>query len=267
MERKHGYAPINGLKMYYEIEGVGDPLVFIPPHLGVAGVNGAPTLARTRRVITVDLQGHGRTADLPERPMSLQQNARDVIGLLRHLEISKADFIGESYGGATAVLIALYRPDLVGRVATYGATFGPPNVAHNLEMLRFDEAPTPDSKCFQFQRESYKKVASHPDYWPQFWNKGGTIQWNGFSQEELESLKTPILIVLGDHDFARLEHAVEAFRRIPSAELAVIPDASHFALSSEQERVLPVIEHFLNKPANRLPLATAGAGYRPGETR
>lgn len=63
------------------------------------------------------------------------------------------------------------------------------------------------------------------------------------------------------------KHAVEAFRRIPNAELAVIPDASHFGLSSEQERVLPVIEHFLTKPLARLPLATAELGYRPGETR
>ena len=267
MEKARGYASVNGLEMYYEREGSGDPLVFIPPHLGVAGVNGVPALARTRRVITMDLQGHGRTADLPERPMSLQQNARDVIGLLQQLGIARADFVGESYGGATAILVALYRPDLVRRVATYGATFGPAEVAHNLEMLRFDEVPRPDSPCFQFQRESYQKVAPDPGYWPQFWNKGGAIQWTGFSQAELESLTAPILIALGDHDFVRLEHAVTAFRCIPNAELAVIPDASHFALSSEPERVLPLIEHFLTKSMAGFPLATAGAGYRPGETR
>jgi pimeloyl-ACP methyl ester carboxylesterase len=267
MGKTHGYAPVNGLKMYYEIEGVGDPLVYIPPHLGVAGVNAVPALARTHSVITVDLQGHGRTADLPERPMTLQQNAKDVIALLRYLGIAKADLLGESYGGATAILIALYSPDLVGRVATYGATFGPPEEAHNLEMLRFDQPPTPNSKSFQFQRENYKKVAPDADYWPQFWVKGASLRWDGFSREELASLKAPILIALGDHDFVRLEHAVEAFRRIPNAELAVIPDASHFALSSEQERVLPVVERFLKKPAKSLPLATAGLGYRPEETR
>jgi pimeloyl-ACP methyl ester carboxylesterase len=267
MEKTHGYAPVNGLKMYHEIEGVGDPLVYIPPHLGVAGVNAVPALARSHSVITVDLQGHGRTADLLDRPMSLQQNAKDVIGLLEYLGIPKADFLGESYGGATAILIALHSADLVGRIATYGATFGPPEGAHNLEMLRFDQPPTPDSQSFQFQRESYKKVAPDPDYWAQFWQKGSGIRWNGFSREELASLKAPILIALGDHDFVLLEHAVEAFRRLPNAELAVIPDASHFALSSEQDRVLPVIEHFLRKPARRLPLALAELGYRPSETR
>lgn len=266
-DKLHGYAPIEGLDIYYEIEGAGAPLVYLPPHLGVAGVNALRALTRVRSVITVDLQGHGRTADLPERPMSLQQNARDVISLLQHLGIAKADFVGESYGGATALLIALARPDLVGRVATYGATFGPPGDAHNRDMLRFDETPTPDSQCFAFQRENYQRVAPEPMYWPRFWHKGAAIRWDGFSSDELASLAAPILIVLGDHDFVRLEHAVEAFRRIPSAELAVIPDAGHFALSSDPDRVLPVIEHFLTKPGTRPPIATAALGYRPGATR
>src|ERR1700743_731572 len=105
--KAHGYAPVNGLKMYYEIEGAGNPLVYIPPVLGVAGVNSVPALTYTHSVITADLQGHGRTADIPDRPITLEQNAKDVVGLLKHLGISKADFFGESYGGATAILIAV----------------------------------------------------------------------------------------------------------------------------------------------------------------
>jgi pimeloyl-ACP methyl ester carboxylesterase len=267
MTKNHGYAPVNGLEMYYEIEGIGDPLVLIRRHLAVADVDAFSALTRTHKVITFDLQGHGRTADIPARPMSLQQNAKDVIGLLQHLEIPNANFLGESYGGATAILIALHRPDLVRRVATYGATFGPAEDAHNLDMLRFDAPPTPDSKCFQLQRDHYKKVAPDPDYWPTFWKKGGGIEWNGFSDDDLASLKAPLLIALGDHDFVRVEHAVAASRRIPHAELAVIPDAGHFALDSEQSRVLPIVEHFLTKPAVRPPIASAGLGYRPGDTR
>jgi pimeloyl-ACP methyl ester carboxylesterase len=215
----------------------------------------------------MDLQGHGCTADLPDRPLSLQQHATDVVALLKHLGISKADFFGESYGGAVATLIALHHPELVGRVATFGATFGPPNTALNMEMLQMQNPPTPDSNAYAFQRENYKKIAPDPNYWPKFWNKVSAIQWEGFSKEELASIKAPLLIALGDHDFVRLEHAVETFHLIPNAELAVIPDAGHFTLFSEPHKVIPVIENFLKKEEKRVPIATAEMGYAPGKTR
>ena len=125
LTQTRGYAPVNGLKMYYEIEGAGDPLVCIPPAFGHAGVNSFPELVQSHSVITVDLQGHGRTADIPERPIRFEQHARDVVGLLKYLGIAKADFFGESFGGVIATMIAVRYPDRVGRVATYGATFGP----------------------------------------------------------------------------------------------------------------------------------------------
>jgi pimeloyl-ACP methyl ester carboxylesterase len=216
-----GYAPVNALKMYYEIEGTGDPLVYIPPALGHVGMRSFPELAQHHTVIKIDVQGHGRTADILERPCTLQQDAEDIVGLLRYLEVARADFFGESYGGATAIIIAIRYPESVRRVATFGATFGPPQVAHNLEMLRFDHPPAPDSRCFQFQRESYKNVAPDPDYWPKFWDKVGSVQWAGFSKEELASINAPVLIALGDKDFVRVEHALEAYELIPNAELAV----------------------------------------------
>jgi pimeloyl-ACP methyl ester carboxylesterase len=85
--------------MYYEIEGTGDPLVCIPPAFGYAGLNSYPALIQSHTVITIDLQGHGRTLDTPERPLSIEQYAEDVVALLKYLGISKADFFGESYGG------------------------------------------------------------------------------------------------------------------------------------------------------------------------
>jgi pimeloyl-ACP methyl ester carboxylesterase len=262
-----GYAPVNGLTMYYEIEGAGDPVVYIPPAFGVAGVQSFPALAKNHRLITMDLQGHGRTADIPERRLSIQQHAKDVVGLTHHLGIEKADFFGESYGGAVATWIAVHHPGLVRRVATYGATFGPPEAAVDFEMLRTSSPPTPDSGSFQFQRESYKRVAPDPNYWPSFWQKVCELRWTGFSREELAAIQAPVLIALGDHDFVRLDHAVETFKIVANAELAVIPDAGHFALFSEPHRVIPVIEHFLNKPEQKIPIATAETGYHPGETR
>jgi pimeloyl-ACP methyl ester carboxylesterase len=264
---KHGYAPVNGLQMYYQIEGSGDPLVFIHPALGFAGLESFPGLAERHALITFDLQGHGRTADLPDRPLSIEQYANDIVALLEYLEISKADFFGESYGGNAAAMIAIRHPHLVRRVATYSATFGPPEIAHNPAMVRFDQPPTPHTRDTQFQRESYEKVAPDASYWPRLWEKITQVQWSGFSREELASITVPMLIMVGDRDFVRVEHAVEAFRAIPGAELVVIPDAGHFALYSEPERVIPVVQHFFEKPSQRSPVAHAGLGYHPGESR
>ncbi len=265
--KAHGYAPVNGLKMYYEIEGNGDPLVFIPPAFGFAGTHSFSDLVQNHTVITVDLQGNGRTADLPDRPISIEQYALDVVGLLRYLKISKADFLGESYGGNTAALIAVRHPELVRRVVTYSATFAPPPNTLDPETTRYDQPPTAETRDIEFQRDNYKRVAPDPNYWPRIYAKVGDIQWRGFSNEELASIRAPMLIIQGDHDFVRLEHSVETARLIPRAELAVVPDASHFALSSEPEKVLPLITRFLEKPEKELPLATASVGYHPGETR
>jgi len=265
--KAHGYASVNGLKMYYEMEGTGDPLVCIPPAFGYAGLNRYPALIESYTVITVDLQGHGRTADIPERPLSIERYAEDVASLLKYLGIAKAEFFGESYGGNAVLMIAARYPELVGRAATYAATFGPPQVALNPKTTHFAEPPTAESSYIQFQRESYKKVAPDPEYWPRVFDKLGNLHWRGFSKEELASIQAPVLIALGDFDFVRIEHAVETVNLMPNAELAVIPDAGHFALFSEPERVIPVVKHFLEKPAKRMPVSTAATGYHPGETR
>src|SRR6202007_1646123 len=198
-----GYAPVNGLKMYYEIEGTGDPLVFIPPAFGFAGLHSFPALAQSHSVITVDLQGNGRTSDIPERPISIEQYAKDVVGLLKYLNISKADFLGESYGGNTAAMIAVCYPELVGRVVTYSAPFAPPPNTLNPETIHYDQPPTAETRDVEFQRDSYKRVAPDPNHWPKIYTKIGNIQWSGFSKEELASIKAPMLIIQGHHDFLR----------------------------------------------------------------
>ncbi len=267
MKKASGHASVRGLRMYYEIEGEGAPLVFVPPAFGVAGSKSFAGLLASRAILTMDLQGNGRTADIPDRPISIEQYAEDVVALLDHLEIPRADFLGESYGGNTAAMIAVRHPERVRRVATYSATFSPPPSTLEPSTVHFERPPTAEGRHIRFQRESYEKVAPDPSYWPAIYDKVGSIVWKGFSKEELASIQAPMLILQGDHDFVRLEHSVEAFRLVPRAELAVIPSASHFALSSEPERVLPIIQHFLEKPGEELPLATAELGYHPGETR
>ena len=102
-------------------------------------------------------------------------------------------------------------------------------------MTHYDRPPTAETRNILFQRESYKRVAPDPSYWPRNYDKVGSVEWRGFSKKELASIKAPMLIIQGDHDFVRVEHSVETVKLIPHAELAVIPSASHFALSSEQE--------------------------------
>jgi pimeloyl-ACP methyl ester carboxylesterase len=152
-------------------------------------------------------------------------------------------------------------------VATCSATFAPPPDTLNPETTHYDQPPTAETRDIQFQREGYKKLAPDPNYWPKLYQKVDSIQWEGFSKEELVSVRVPFLILQGDHDFVRLEHFVETFKLIPHSELAVIPDASHVALSSEPQRVIPIIKHFLEQPEKRLPLATANTVFHPGETR
>ena len=110
-------------------------------------------------------------------------------------------------------------------------------------------------------------MAPDPEYWQRIFNKIQSIHWEGFSREELDAIKAPLLIMVGDHDFVRLEHAVETFKLIPNAELAVIPNASHYVLFSEPDKVIPVVKRFLEQPENRVPLAVAERRYFPGESR
>ena len=262
-----GYAPVNGLKMYYQIEGTGEPLVYIHPAFGHAGLNEFQTLRRNRRVIKMDLQGHGRTADIPERPLTFEQLAKDVIGLLDYLGIDRADFFGESYGGLIATLIVLQHPRMANRIVTYGAIFGKPQDSVRPDILKTEVSGTAEGRGIQFQRENYEKVAPDPESWPTIWEKVGSLQWRGFSREELASIQAPILIIQGDRDFVRIEHSVETYKTIPNAELAIIPDAGHFVLYWDQQKVIPVIETFLSGPSVKIPFATAVTGYHPGETR
>jgi pimeloyl-ACP methyl ester carboxylesterase len=263
---KSGYAPVNGLQMYYEIHGTGTarPLITIHPWLGLANV--FPSLSRNRQLIAVELQGHGRTADI-DRPITFEQHAEDVVALMKHLGIRQADFFGESFGGTVSVLIALRHPELVRRVVTYASHLGtfepdPKSVADFMSL-------THDHRSVQFPREAYEKVAPDPSYWPAFFAKAHRITWKGLSQDELKSVKVPVLIVTGDHDLVprSVEHRLAEYRLIPNPQLAVIPNAGHFVLSEDPETVLPIVANFLDQPTPTVPFATAISGYHPGETR
>jgi pimeloyl-ACP methyl ester carboxylesterase len=267
---RSGYAPVNGLRMYYEIHGTAAarPLVTIHGFLGLRNV--FPSLARNRQLITLDLQGHGRTADI-DRPLSFEQNAEDVVQLLKYLQIEKADFFGESFGGIVAMLIAARHPELVRRVAIYGTMLGDRAEVTRPQSVSEFARLTPDHRSIQYQRESYLRVAPDPAQWPVLFAKSGrmAMSWQGFSPETLKMIQAPVLLAAGDHDVLSpvLEHHLAMFRLIPNAQLAIIPDAGHFVLNDDPEKLLPVVATFLDQPTSAVSFATTLSGYHPGETR
>jgi pimeloyl-ACP methyl ester carboxylesterase len=258
-EKKTGYAPVNGLKMYYEITGEGKPAVYIHPIVSHCGL--IPGLTGNRQWIAMDLQGHGRTADI-DRPMTCEQHADDIAALLKHLKIEEADFFGDSFGGTIAVMMAVRHPQLVRRVVSHGGSLAPyPGTAA--------DRPPDDSDFVKWQREEYQKVAPDPKQWPTLFDKisKSLFAWKGFAPDQLKAIKTPVLIACGDHDLIPVERCAEWSRMIPNAQLAVIPDTSHFVLFSEPEKLLPTVAAFLDAPTPKVPLGTAKTGYYPGVTR
>lgn len=245
-EGRGEYAEVNGLKMYYEIHGTGKPLVVLHGAFGWATV--FPALARNRQVIAVELQGHGHTADI-DRPLSIEQMADDTAALLTHLKIERADFFGYSMGGNVALAIAIRHPGVVGRVAINGSNFAKTEAAYEpatfeqFQKLSSDFAPP-------ILKDHYDKVASDPKQWPALVAKIREmgLGFQGFSREEMQSIKAPFLITLGDHDGVRPEHAVEMFRLIPNAQLAIFPGANHFLLFQDPDRLLTPVMAFLDAP-------------------
>jgi pimeloyl-ACP methyl ester carboxylesterase len=158
----HGYADVNGLKMYYEIHGTGKPLVVLHGAFGWA--TAYPILAKDRQIIAVELQGHGHTADI-DRPLSYEQLADDTATLLKHLKITQADFFGYSLGGTVALATAIRHPDVVRKVAIFGSNSGRIDDAYDPETLRQFKSLPPDFAP-SVLKEPYEKVAPDPKRWP-----------------------------------------------------------------------------------------------------
>jgi pimeloyl-ACP methyl ester carboxylesterase len=245
-EKKQGYADVNGLKMYYEIHGTGKPLVVLHGAFGWATVH--PALATNRQVIAVELQGHGHTADI-DRPLTIEQMADDTAALLKHLKIEQADFFGYSMGGNVALAVAIRHPNLVGRLAINGSHYGriedayEPEAFQQFQSLPADFAPA-------VLKDPYDKVAPDPKQWPVLVAKVKKmgLEFKGFAREDMKSIKAQVLITLGDRDGVRPEHAVEMFRLIPNAQLAVFPGGDHFLLWTSPDKVLSPIAAFLDAP-------------------
>jgi pimeloyl-ACP methyl ester carboxylesterase len=249
-----GYAPVNGLRMYYEVhgdDGPGRPLVLL--HGGLLTIDlsfGAvlPALATGRRVIAAELQGHGRTADI-ERDIDLGFMASDVAGLLDHLGVGQADVLGFSLGAGVALQLTLDHPDRVGRLIAASASYASdgfhPEISDPALHATSTRMPTADD--FLQMREAYERMAPDPGHFEAFAAKASQAANNlkGWTAAELGGITAPTLLVFGDHDFIRLEHAVQMHELIPGSQLAVLPGTTHMGVLRRADLIVPLVAGFL----------------------
>ncbi len=259
-----GYVPVNGLEMYYEIHGDGEPLVLLHGAFSAVGTSFGkvwPGLAKTRRVIGFELQANGRTADI-DRPLSMEAMADDVAAALPKLGVEKADVFGYSMGGGVALQLALRHPDLVRKLVLMSMTYKLEGVHPGL-MDGLGEM-TPEMMRGSPWHDEYLRIAPRPEDFGTFFTKKTEMD-KGFkdvSDEQIKSMKAPTLLILGDSDLVRPEHAVEWFRLLgggvfgdmppglPDSQLAILPGTSHVTVVDRAELLVPMISFFLAKEAS-----------------
>ena len=261
------YAEVNGLRMYYEVHGptgdpgadpgFGRPLVLLHGGLQTVGLSfGAvlPDLAATRRAIGVELQGHGHTADT-EREISVPLMAGDVVALLDELGLADADLFGYSLGGMVALEVALRHPERVGRVVLAAIAQRPDGYLDEIRdpSLHAGSTRLPTLADFKDMTDAYAAVAPDPEHFEAFMAKCTVAAgYGGWTDDELRRVAAPVLLVIGDTDFVRIDHAARMRELFPDARLAVLPDCTHMGLMRRPELLLPMVREFLG--------ADAGAG-------
>ena len=257
-----GYAPVNGLDMYYEIHGEGQPLVLLHGAFSAIGTSFdhlLPGLSKTRQVIGLEMQAHGRTADI-DRPLSPEQMADDTVAALDHLGIEKADLFGYSMGAEVALHVVLRHPDVVRKLVLASATYTLSGVHPGL-MDGFAEMK-PEMMFGSPWHEEYLRIAPRPEDFTVLFEKKTQMdrELQDFSAEAIGAITAPTLLIIGDSDLVRPEHAVEMFRLLgggvfgdlpagmPASQLAVLPGTSHVTLMDRADLLLAIIPAFLDAP-------------------
>ncbi len=255
-----GYAPVDGLKMYYEIHGSGEPVVLVHgAFMAISGdwVDWVNELAKTRKVIAVEMQGHGRTADI-KRDITYENLSDDVAGLLDYLKIERADIVGYSLGAGTAMMCAIRHPEKVRKVVSIShpirrdgwvkeANDFWPNF--NVEMMKGTPTET--------EREKLNPVrGSFPDFFSHI--KAAAMRPWDFGADKFKATKAPMFLIFGDADGVRMEHITEMYRLKgggnihgdmqprPDTRLAIIPNTTHVTLMNHRQTIIPMINDFLD---------------------
>lgn len=238
------YAVVGDLKMYYEIHGTGRPLVLLHGAFMSAAVY--PALAENRQVIAVDLQGHGRTADI-DRPLTFEQMADDVAALLKQLKIEQTDVFGYSMGGKVGLALVIRHPELVRRLAIYGAIYKSFEESFPLDALEVFKQITPETFAPKDLKDTYDKLSPTPN-WIGLAAKilESMKGFKGFSPEQMKAIKAEVFLGAGDHKDVNLEHLVEMHKLIPNSQLAVFPNTEHLVIMTNPDKVLVQVKEFLD---------------------
>jgi pimeloyl-ACP methyl ester carboxylesterase len=258
-EPQAGVARLGELELYYETLGTGPPLVLIHGALMTIGLMNdyRALLAANRQVIAVELQAHGRTPDIA-RPLRYELLADDIAGLLDHLGLAQADVIGYSLGAAVAMQVAIRHPGRVRRLVCMSVSYRTEGM--HAEMT---EAVDVDSSIEQLDgspfQHAYQAVAPDPGRWPDLVRKVLELdaQPQDWPAEQVSGIQAPTMLVAGDNDIVRLEHAVEMYHLLgggvfgdvhglPPSRLAIIPGTTHIGISQRAEWVVPMVAEFLD---------------------
>ncbi|WP_392890194.1 alpha/beta fold hydrolase [Pseudomonas migulae] len=251
-QRQSGYAPVNGLHLYFEIHGAAHPTQ--PPLVLLHGGGDTietsfgqilPVLARQRQVIAVEQQGYGHTADIADRPFSFEQSADDTAALLAHLHIPQADLFGFSNGGTIALQVAIRHPHAVRKMVVASALVNRegayPWLWEAMAQATLENMP-------QELQTAYLKVAPEPANLRLMHDKAAQRMrdFRDIPSDIIRSINAPTLVVVGDADVIRPEHAVELFRLLAHAQLAVLPGTDHMQVTMRTDWLVPMIDGFLD---------------------
>ena len=260
-----GYAPVNGLKIYYEIHGSGEPVVLL--HGAFMAISGdwndwINELAKTHKVIAVEMQGHGRTVDI-KRDITYENLADDVAGLLGFLKIERADVMGYSLGGGVAIECAIRHSEKVRKVVVISAPFRRDGWVKeaNDAWLNFTWEVLKGTPA----EVEWKKMNPNPNGFPDFFNhiKAAAMRPYDFGADKLKATKAPMFFINGDADGVRLEHIAEMYRLKggevlgdiqprPESRLAIIPNTTHVTLMNRMSTIVPMVNDFLDaKPLKK----------------
>lgn len=240
-----GYARVNGLELYYEIHGVGQPLVLLHGGLGVSSMFGEvlPLLAKTQQVIAVELQAHGHTADI-DRPLRFELMGDDIAALIKHLGIEKANVMGYSLGGGVALRTAIQHPEVVKKLILVSTPFSQegwyPEIVVSMAQLSGAAAEAmKESPMYQ----SYVNVAPQPEKFPTLLDKVGDLLRQKYNwSNDVAALQMPTMIVYGDADSIPPTHAAQFFEMLGGGKKDAGWDGA--GMSNSRLAILPATTHY-----------------------